>query len=168
MLPIAFGLLLGACGDKGNDRIPPAPSLVIREITTTTGAAAVATTTAIGTVPAGQTHTVGEAVVTASGNTITLHGIEPRTPDGRYAADVEACTGATSARIEASLFTIELGNGSALVPVGDGSGRQPVLTTTDLQPGACGRGWVSYQLPQDQAPVALVFRGSSVIRWSLV
>lgn len=166
----AVALVAVGCADKGNDRIPAAASLTLdansgTAVSTTSTSLAAGTGPAVGTAPEGELHGVGEAVTTASGNTLTLHAVDAAgAGPNRYAADVEACA-TSAARISPSLFSLELANGSVLAPVGDG--KQPALGDSDLTPGACGRGWVTFQLPPDQAAVALVFRGSSVIRWSL-
>lgn len=171
---VALSTALAGCGSKDNDRIPAAASLTIDTATTLTST----TTTpggnssvgpAIGSVPGtdgdGTLHGVGEAVSTANGNTVKLRGIDTTgAGPARYATDIEICA-TQVARVAPSQFTLELANGSAVPAVGDG--RQPALAGGDVAAGACSGGWVTFQLPPDQPAVALVFRGSSVIRWSL-
>ncbi len=177
----ALALLGTGCGDKGNDRIPAAASLTIDTATTLAptstvagGAGAGSEAPAIGSVSGGggsadgdgALHGVGEAVPTANGNTVKLRSVDAGgAGPGRYAVDVEICAG-NVARVSPSQFTLELGNGSTAVPVAD-SAKAPALAVSDVAAGTCSGGWVTFQLPPDQGAVALVFRGSSVIKWSL-
>jgi hypothetical protein len=179
----AVALLVAGCGDKGNDRIPAAASLTIDTATTVAatsstdaggaGAGAGSGAPAIGSVsgggPAdgdGTLHGVGEAVPTANGNTVKLRSVDAAgAGPGRYAVDVEICA-RNVARVAPSQFTLELANGSTATSVSDGT-KAPALAVSDVAAGACSGGWVTFQLPPDQGAVALVFRGSSVIKWSL-
>jgi hypothetical protein len=171
---VAVVALVAACGDKNNDRIPAAASLTIDTATTlapttTSGGGSSVGGPAIGSVPGADDevlHGVGEAVSTANGNTVTLRSVDPSgAGTARYGADVEICAN-QAARVSPSQFTLELANGSAVPSVGDG--KQPALAVSDVAAGSCSNGWVTFQLPPDQPAVTLVFRGSSVIRWSLV
>jgi hypothetical protein len=169
------------CGDKGNDRIPAAASLTIDTATTMAptsstlagGVGVGSGAPAIGSVSGGGSpdgdgtlHGVGEAVPTANGNTVKLRGVDAAgAGPGRYAVDVEICA-SNVARVAPSQFTLELANGLTAVPVADGA-KAPALAVSDVAAGACTGGWVTFQLPPDQGAVALVFRGSSVIKWSL-
>lgn len=178
----ALALLVTGCGDKGNDRIPAAASLTIDTATTLAptssvagGAGAGSDAPAIGSVSGGGNgsadgdgtlHGVGEAVPTANGNTVKLRAVDAAgAGPGRYAVDVEICA-TNAARVAPSQFTLELANGSTAVSVADGA-KAPALAVGDVTAGACSGGWVTFQIPPDQAAVALVFRGSSVIKWSL-
>lgn len=164
----AWVLTLAGCGDHGNDRIQAADGLTLDDnsgsivVTTTTVAGLEAGPTSAAT--PGSLHPVGEAVATASGNTVTLHAVNVGT-DGAYAVDVETCANAGRARVQPSLFVLQVGDGTTVPPASDG--RQPALAVQDLAPGTCGRGWVTFRLPAGQAAVALEFHGSSVIFWSL-
>lgn len=170
-------LAAGGCADDGNDRIPAAASLTIDTATTLAPTTAPLDGSSASDVPAvgsvsgpdggddGTLHGVGEAVPTANGNTVRLRAVDPAgVGPGRYATDVEVCA-SQAARVAPSQFTLELGNGSVVSAVGDG--KQPALSVGDIPVGQCLGGWVTFQLPPDQGAVALVFRGSSVIRWSL-
>lgn len=171
----ALVLVVAACGDKGNDRIPAAASLTIDTATTlaptsSVAAGGTAVAPAVGSVTGndgdGTLHGVGEAVPTANGNTVKLQGVDAAgAGPGRYAVDVEICA-SNVARVAPSQFTLELANGSTAVSVADGT-KTPALAVSDVAAGACSGGWVTFQLPPDQGAVALVFRGSSVIKWSL-
>jgi hypothetical protein len=179
-----FVLLVTGCGDKGNDRIPAAASLTIDTATTLAptsstvaggaGAGAGSGAPAIGSVSGGgaggggdgRVQGVGEAVPTANGNTVKLRAVDAAgAGPGRYAVDVEICA-SNVARVAPSQFTLELANGSTAVSVADGT-KTPALAVSDVAAGACSGGWVTFQLPPDQGAVAMVFRGSSVITWSL-
>jgi hypothetical protein len=119
-------------------------------------------------------HTVGEVVLTATGNTVTLHGVEPNvaqpasTPpagDTVLAVDVETCARAGAAQDGPQLFRLELDDGSS-APAVD-AGKLPGLLPSPVAKGSCVRGWVSFDVPGARAPSQLVFTGSSVIRWPL-
>jgi hypothetical protein len=181
----ALVLLVTGCGDKGNDRIPAAAALTIDTATTLaptsstvaggvgvgSGAPAIGSGSGGGGGGAasdgdGTLHGAGEAVATANGNTVKLRGVDATgAGPGRYAVDVEICA-SYPARVAPSQFTLELANGSTAVSVADGT-KTPALAVSDVASGACSGGWVTFQLPPDQGTVALVFRGSSVIKWSL-
>jgi predicted small lipoprotein YifL len=177
VVALAVAVVTG-CGDKGNDRIPAAATLTIETATTLSptssapGTGAQDSAPAIGSVSGGGStdgdgtlHGVGEAVPTANGNTVKLRAVDPAgAGPNRYAVDVEICAN-NVARVAPSQFSLELANGSAVTSVADG--RTPALASSDVAGGQCAGGWVTFQLPPDQPGVALVFRGSSVIRWSL-
>lgn len=178
MLAVALWAGASACGAEDDDRIPPAAALTIDTATTLPGVSTTAGVAgdapAIGSVAGpggsgagddGTLHGVGEAVATANGNTVRLLGVDGAGAGvARYATEVEVCT-ARAARVAPSQFTLEIGNGSAVPAVGDG--KPPALAVADIPAGQCRAGWVTFQLPPDQPAIALVFRGSSVIRWSL-
>lgn len=162
LLPLAVWLVaLGAgCGDPGNNRIDAAASLRVDPLPTTTSTTAATATTPV---PGEVLHAVGEAVVTAGGNTVTLLALDTSTPQ-RIAAEVETCTANTPAQLRPELFVLELSDGTRTVPVA--GGREPALVRRDLPAGDCESGWVTFAFGA-AAPTVLEFRGSSVIRWSL-
>lgn len=118
---------------------------------------------------------VGDTVTTRDGNVVTLHSFEvpldvaPRDPARVYAAaDVEACAGddADDAGVAPQFFHVELRDHSALRPIQPV--KQPALQPTELAPGRCARGWISFSLPRTLEPIVFALRSSSEVAWRLV
>lgn len=165
----AAALVLGACADRGTDRIPPAPALVTNPTTLapTTTAAATGLAGPPGVSAGGQgvgAHAVGDTVVTPGGSTLVLHALDTATA-GRVGADLEVCAGPTSLHLDIDLFGLEASDGATALPLP--AERQPALVSADLPPGACTRGWLVFPVASGATPVAVVFRGSALVRWSL-
>jgi hypothetical protein len=189
LAPAAGALvILVACGDKGLNRIPPAASLSLGPPPTAPtsvygGVAppqlgpaptnAGAPETVGGTFETGP-HAVGERVMTATGNAVTLQAYIPSVSGASTTAanstlataDIEICAN-SPAQVSPDLFRLELASGTLVAP-SPNSGQEPALPTKALTAGACVRGWVGFELPSDSPASTLVFRGSSVVRWSLV
>jgi hypothetical protein len=164
----ASAAALGACADRGTDRIPPAPALVTNPTTvapTTTAASSLAGPPGVsaGAQEAG-THAVGDTVVTPGGATLVLHGVDTATA-GRVGADLEVCAGPGPLHLDTDAFGLETSDGATALPLP--AARQPALVGADLPAGACTRGWLAFPVEDGATPVALVFRGSTVVRWPL-
>lgn len=182
---VALGaLVLAGCGDAGKDRIPAAASLSLGTVPPTTVTTVPSSSAAVGPVgpvptaaggsPSTGVHSVGDVVFTATGNTVTLHGIEADVatpasapPPGStvLAVDVETCAKAGATQVGPQLFRLELDDRSSQEAVD--AGRLPALLPAPVAKGNCARGWVSFDVPGGRAPSLLVFTGSSVIRWPL-
>lgn len=120
---------------------------------------------------------VGDAAATSSGNEITIHGFEyvpaddfnQPEPGFRFAAiDAEGCANPdseTSANLSPYDFSLQMPDNTRLN--GDFFAREPALEATTVLPGDCVRGWVTYQIPEGEAPASVVFTGSSIIKWAV-
>jgi hypothetical protein len=165
---LALAGVAAACADRGTDRIPPAPALVTRPT-------AVAPTTAApdgaalggppGVSAGGQdagTHAVGDTVVTPGGTTLVLRTLDTATA-GRVDAELEVCAGPAPVHLDTDAFGLETSGGATALPLP--ASRQPALASADLAAGACTRGWLAFPLDEGATAVAIVFRGSAVVRW---
>jgi hypothetical protein len=163
-------LVLAGCGDKGIDRIPAAGHVSLGTVPpVTTGATTGPTSQPVpAPAPTDQTaHQVGESVRTAAGNTVILHSWNGAVPGGRVAGDVEVCATGSAAQVDPSLFSLVLGDATSQPPDTGPGGPVPAFTSRGLVTGQCQRGWITFALPAGQAAAFLVFRGTTVIRWSL-
>jgi hypothetical protein len=116
---------------------------------------------------------VGQSVTTASGNTVSVLqfvGSAPgATGDSLASAEVEACARADLDQAVAVIpeqFVLQLSDERVLLPLPEGSA-EPVLRRSVLEGSDCARGWVSYDVPSDDEPSAVVLAGSSVVRWRI-
>lgn len=168
MLVLAGALVLAACADRGTDRIPPAPALVTRPTalapTTTTAGADLAGPPGVSAGGQGQSHAVGDTVSTPGGSVLVLHAVDAAAA-GRVGADVEVCAGPSSLHLDVDAFGLETSDGATALPMS--ADRQPALVSADLPAGACRRGWLAFPVAEGSTPVAIVFRGSAVVRWPL-
>jgi hypothetical protein len=154
------GGALGACGDEGTDRIPAAASLSLGPVPTTSTTLPVAPASSI------PVYAIGEQVPTAGGNLLEVVSYDPAVGGGRVAAEVDGCSSPTApARLGSDTFYLELADGAEIASVG--GGKQPELISIDLKPNTCARGWVTFELPTNGIPAYVVFRGSSIVRWSV-
>ena len=117
---------------------------------------------------------VGETITTKEDNLVTVHSFEAplgaRHPDPTKiyaAADIEACAGKSShdAGVAPGFFRVELRNRTQWPPVQPV--KQPALQPTELAPGRCARGWVSFSLPRTIEPVLVTLRSSTNAAWRL-
>ena len=176
---LVFGVAvagLGACADKGTNRIPPAAALHVGPAPTgSTTTSTTAPAVAIGTPSSAQpVHGVGEQVTTAKGNVLVLKAYDrnPGTvtatapPGGTLiAAEVQGCATSEASTVQPGLFSLELDNGVRQAAM-DG-GRQPPLVPTTVPPDQCALGWVTFGVPAGRTPRYLVFTSTNVIYWAV-
>lgn len=126
---------------------------------------------------------VGDRTQTPDGNFVTLHNYDPAVTAassfeqpspgvGLVAVDVEACAGPNptggTASVNPLFFTLRMTDNTTASPDLIGQ-RKPELATQDLGPSQCGRGWVTFDVPQGETPKYLVVAvaGNAPILWSL-
>ena len=112
---------------------------------------------------------IGDPITTKDGNVVTVHTFDylnearPSDESKVYAAaDVEACASQTpegKVGVAPQLFRVALQSKAEAV-AGDPV-RQPALQTTELQPGQCARGWVSFTLPKNDPAIGVALRSQS-------
>ncbi len=124
---------------------------------------------------------VGDTVVTATGNKLTVYEYLPDVqsknqfikpdPGMSYVAfDVEGCSNVEVASINPFDFRLQMPDNSRLQPTV--SVREPALHSTNIVRGDCVRGWVTFEVPADQTPKTVNYETSSggraaVIKWAI-
>lgn len=152
---------VAACGSSGSAG------------TTATPTTPAPTTTAETTPTTPSSHKVGDVVDTGEGLKVTLHGWKlPAPGHGAYdtppagskygAADVEACAESKAGSINPFDFTLQMAD-NRRIEHGIG-GPEPALHHTELPPGDCARGYVTFDVPDAGTPAYLVFSGGSIVR----
>jgi hypothetical protein len=176
MAMATLGLALVACGNggegaesQGSDAGEPvgtaAPATTVLEPEVTT------------TVARASENPIGTEVRTEAGNTVVVYAYEGRTtagpsspPPGKVfaAADVGGCAGPEGVELGLNPFDFELQmpDNTRLQPSYSGS-KEPRLRSSPLPPGECIRGWITFEVPQATKAKAIIFNGSSVVKWSL-
>jgi hypothetical protein len=177
VVAVLVGALAGSCssGSGQTEEVRRAAT------STSTAGASVTSTTAPGpepttTIVAGIiVATVGQTVTTREGNRVTLHSFEYPVaadhpdPSRLYAAaDLEACAGAAAEQdvgVAPGMFRVELADKTPWPPVQPA--KQPALQPTELAPGRCARGWVTFSLPKNVSPLLVTMRTSTDVAWRL-
>lgn len=167
----ACALALAAMAGCGADDTQP------RSLGTVPQKADPSTTTT--TKPADYQFTVGEKVLTARGNTVTVYSYaQPVPPPDEYsaapdgmevaAADVEICVTADLSNYDGQVvppeqrfltsnpydWVLAMPDNSRLQPSHARS--EPALNAADIAEGQCVRGWVSWEVPAGVRPRAVV------------
>jgi len=184
LLVLVLTIALGACGGGGGGKKTAKSTTTIATTTTlsttsapsataTTGTTA--TTTVVTTPPQASVAKLDTRVDTAQGN-VTVYAYEnpasppnaaPRPGDVFADIDAEGCAGPNAgpnAGIAPQAFRLQIDQ-SAYYPVG--TSKEPALRATKLAPGQCGRGWVTFEIPQGARPQYALFEGSKVVAWQL-
>jgi hypothetical protein len=124
---------------------------------------------------------VGQPVRTAQGNVITVYQFQSPAAYAEAgfviaAADVGVCASSSTtvvtqgpgvvvhAGITPRFFSVQMADGTVNEAQFPGV-KDPALGEQLLQPGQCLRGWVTFQVPEQQKPTYVIFRSLSVIRW---
>lgn len=159
----AVALALGACVDSDLE--------VVSRVGPTT------TTTTSVTV---QEAAVGEPLVTRSGNFVSVRQI-----DGPFAvqdeeavrviaAEVEACAAQSAdageerrTGVAPGAFRLDLEGGQAREPVPLSGVREPLLEATELEPGECVSGWLTFAIEVDEQVTGVTLTAaSSMATWN--
>ena len=88
------------------------------------------------------------------------------------AADVEACAGPESKNFSISPFEFELQLADNTRAESNFMSKDPSLNHTELSPGDCVRGFISYEVPTGKKPIKfiyneLTFFSGAKIKWVL-
>lgn len=114
--------------------------------------------------------TVGRTVRTPSGNDVVAKQVVGASDgSGRIAVEFEACANPSatkSAGVNPTHVALELSDGRLALTRGSPL-RTPALTAQEVRPGECASGWIGYLLPDDVTAIAVVLRGSSLVRWAI-
>jgi hypothetical protein len=184
-LAMAFAITAGCSGDgKKTTRAASTTSTtaVPDETNTTTTVAGAAGTTPTGpTAPASTPASpvtvaaLGKRIDTAKGNVVVYAYESPASPPGttprqgnRFVdIDAEGCAGPDAdakTGIGPVNFYLQIGR-LAYRPIA--ASKAPALQPTQLDPGTCARGWVTFEIPGDAKPPFVYFSSSKVIAWQL-
>lgn len=154
-------LLLAGCGGTATTTRPSTTTATTRPATRPTAADP-------GALRLGQRHDTSE------GNAVQVHSyqqplppkdLEPDAGNEFAAVEVEICAGARGARrVTAESVALELPDGTRRGRSFFGP-KEPALPTARLEPNACVRGWVNFEVPKGQRASHVVFEGSSTARW---
>ena len=81
-------------------------------------------------------------------------------------ADVEVCA---KEQIRENIFDFELGTSDNVRLSGSTRGTQPPFGATDIAPGDCVRGYITYEIPQEAAPTYVHYDGpqDEMLRWEV-
>lgn len=123
---------------------------------------------------------LGETATTSEhGNTLTVFSYEsPLSVEGAKAepgfefstVEVEGCAGSSSGKdlmyVGSNAFSLRSADGTRVQPEGfgrDAKVREPALRTMDPVPGACERGFITFQTPRGERPHLVVFEEQFVL-----
>lgn len=118
-------------------------------------------------------YTVGQTVVTPTGNRVAIYTFEAPPSGGSGlligAADAEACIAQTATMrfaLDPSRFALELSDRTRRPSVGQGP-KAPLLEPQTLEPGRCARGWIHFEYRADETPAAVVLQQTPPLRWTI-
>lgn len=155
---------LGLAGCTGSRHTPAQPAAV--------------PTTAVG--PLLGTFRIGQRASLANGDTVQVYAysadVTPSNPFSKpppgstfAVVDAEACAGPSQAAdglLNPFYFHLEIPGADAIpagIPVKD-----PPLGATGLAPGACSRGFVTFEVPSGKTPTTVVYgTPATSIRWTI-
>ena len=124
-------------------------------------------------------YALGESVRSVVGNTTTVHAYEPFEVEGCpqclpdagmqfVSIDVEFCAGEQQTTSTPVIFHLEMADKTRYDFGSAGYPRKPEFPIEGtVPPNECVRGWISYQAPQNETPVYVLFDSSSLIRWRI-
>lgn len=124
---------------------------------------------------------IGEMIETVHENRLTVHTVEfdvmdqyitPEPGNIYIAFDVEGCANSTeAATLNPNYFRVQMPDSSRINSyIGI---REPALNHTELVPGDCVRGWVTFEVPEAQRPTSINFETYDmefrpiVLKWEL-
>ena len=121
---------------------------------------------------------MGETATLASGDQITVYSytssvasnnqfLTPKSGNEFSVIDAEACAGTAQMSINPFSFGLQMPDNSR---VNSGiSALDPSLHAASLAPGDCARGYVTFEIPQGQAPNFVLFDQSNAppVKWSV-
>lgn len=124
-----------------------------------------------GAAPTSVETTIGDTVVTAEGNEVTVLRLE---------SGSSATAGMTIRDAEVEICAADAGDGAPAAPdffraVVDDVGyrrpgstdRDPALPSTRMRPGECERGWVSFPIRDGEEVVGIALLASTRVEWSV-
>jgi len=118
---------------------------------------------------------IGESADFAD-RTVTVHAIptpattpeavKPKRGKQFAATDVEVCA---KEQIKENIFDFELETSDNARLRGSTRGGQPPFGATDIAPGDCVRGYITYEIPQEAAPTYVHYDGpqNEMARWEV-
>jgi Domain of unknown function (DUF4352) len=122
---------------------------------------------------------MGETATLASGDQVTVYSYTssvappnqfstPKPGNEFSVIDAEACAGNASMSINPQSFGLQMPDNSRLDPAFT-SAVEPRLNLSNLAPGDCARGYVTFETPQGQAPDFVLFEQSNAppVKWSV-
>lgn len=145
-----------------------APATTAASSTTRATTGIVSTTAA--TTPASGASIGDKVTIGRTGDTLQVFTFNaPAGGSGTATIDVQGCAGPQSTQfsINPLYFTLVMQDNTHANPA-LGSGPKPQLPATDLLPGECGRGYVSFTVPPGETPAAI--RTDSLLanaRWTI-
>lgn len=89
---------------------------------------------------------------------------QPQTDNRFFTTDVQECAGASAKNVSANPFdwTLQMPDNTR-IDSGIGA-RKPALNSTDLAPGDCARGWVTFETPAKVMPHFVIFATPPYLR----
>lgn len=125
------------------------------------------------------TRTVGETVTLDSGSRLTVLSVQSGVPsdetvyEARAGADffvveAEACVPESAA--EPAYFSpreFNLLNEDEVRRLSSVPTKLPALRGTSVEPGECARGFITFQVEEEDEPRAVVYEGPSVVEWEI-
>jgi hypothetical protein len=126
------------------------------------------------------TFPIGQRATLSNGDTVQVHAYSANiTPSNQFSKprpgsafatlDVEACSGSSptpGGLLNPFFFHLEVPGSSPIqagIPV-----KEPALNVTSLAPGACSRGFVTFEVPTDKTPTTVVYGiPAASIRWTV-
>ena len=126
--------------------------------------------------PAAENHVVGDTVRLGSGS-VAVEAVEANVQAGRlfspprgreyYAVQVRGCAGPREEGLEfrPEYFSLQLAD-HTVYEAGPGM-KKLELTGGTVPAGGCVWGWVTFLIPEDGQPIAVVYEGSQPLRWAV-
>ncbi|MGF1472746.1 MAG: hypothetical protein ACFB50_13535 [Rubrobacteraceae bacterium] len=123
--------------------------------------------------------TVGETATLDNGNSVTVFSGELGVPPQEsvyearagmdfYIIEAEVCV--SGSNMEPEYFTpreFSLLNADTVRRMASVPTKLPALRGSDVEPGECNRGYITFQVDEGEEPQRVVFEGSSAVEWDL-
>lgn len=123
--------------------------------------------------------TVGETATLDNGNSVTVFSGESGVPPQEsvyeakegmdfFVIEVEVCVSGTAT--EPSYFSpreFSLLNSGTVRRMASVPTKLPALRGSSVEPGECSRGYITFQVEDEEEPESVIFEGSSAVEWEL-
>ena len=123
--------------------------------------------------------TVGETATLDNGNSVTVFsgksGVPPQesvyeAKEGMdfFVIEAEVCVSGTTT--EPAYFSpreFSLLNSGTVRRMASVPTKLPALRGSSVEPGECNRGYITFQVEEEEEPETVIFEGSSVVEWKL-